>query len=78
MENVDAPTRPAGALDSAQAKGRDSVRAVENEEQVGYRFRGTASNSGLLAGPPLLVTSPSGFVDLVNVWRVTGIVERAA
>jgi hypothetical protein len=34
---------------------------VEQHGQPGYRFRGTASISGLLAGLPLLVTSPSGF-----------------
>ena len=34
---------------------------IENDERVGYRFRGTASITGLLAGLPLLVTSPSGF-----------------
>jgi hypothetical protein len=84
---------------------------IEHEGEVGYRFHGTASISGLLAGLPLLVSSPSGFgaagglrrsapqtgrpmeaktearardsspsgfVDLANVWRVTGIVDRAA
>ena len=34
---------------------------VEQDGKSGNRFRGTASISGLLAGLPLLVASPSGF-----------------